>query len=57
MYALFVNENNEPLWIRFDYTNLLNNKEILEKCLWKFERKSMGGSIKSSQKDNNCIIS
>ena len=59
--VLYVNEDNVPIWITYTIENLLNNKSVLEKCLWKFEKKIIGGSKKTSKKlsnnNNNCIIS
>ena len=52
--VLYVNEDNNPIWITYTIENLLNNKSVLEKCLWKFEKKIIGGSKKPS--NNNCII-
>ena len=36
--VLYVNDNNVPIWITYTIDNLLDNKNILEKCLWKFEK-------------------
>ena len=38
--VLYVNEDNTPIWVTYTIENLLNNKTVLEKCLWKFERKN-----------------
>ena len=54
---LYVNEENVPIWITYRIDNLLDNKNILEKCLWKFEKKIVGGSNRLSNKNDNCIIS